>query len=114
MTDTILPSRRKRFARRAVLALAVVVLLLGWYVGAWLAVSRAAHDNWIRYPTAETAHWAFEPIVRYCHTDYLGADALCDLWWTINPPIVLPTDRGPRDFIAGNCWPLAPPESPDY
>jgi len=76
---------RRRIVRRAVMALAVVVLLPVWYVGSWLAISRAQRDRLIHPRTAQKISPAFRPIVDYCDTELPGSNTLRRLWWYLNP-----------------------------
>jgi hypothetical protein len=81
-------TRRRRIVRRAVMALAVVLLLPVWYVAAWLAVSRAAHDGMIRPATVLTIRPAFAPLITYCESELPAAAWLRGVWWRINPVTV--------------------------
>src|SRR5262245_60471502 len=83
-----LPQRMKnsrRIVRRAVMALAVVVLPV-WYVAAWLAVSRATHDGFISGPMAARLAPVFAPIRHYAgRYSGPGSRELYDAWWAVNP-----------------------------
>jgi hypothetical protein len=84
--------RKRRIVRRAVMALVVVVLLPVWYVGAWLAVSRAERDGLAASRTLERAYPVFVPLLRYCESDWPGADLLSRVWWKVNPETDLPDE----------------------
>ena len=59
------------------------VLLVVWYVGAWLLVSRAAREGMIGWGTAKLIRPAFAPLILYCDTRLPGGDAVSDLWHAV-------------------------------
>ena len=77
------PSRKRRFVRRVVLAVAIPVLLLLWYVGMWLAVSRAEHDGYIGSATAKSVRPAFVPLISYCAAELPASGLLRGAWWRV-------------------------------
>src|SRR5262245_60269751 len=77
--------RRRRIARRAMMALAGCVLLIAWYVGAWLAVSRAEHDGIVSKATAQRIRPVFVPLISYCDQEWPASGLLRGLWWRFNP-----------------------------
>lgn len=86
------------------MALAVVVLLSGWYVGAWLTVSRAAVHGIILPSTAESTRPLFRPLIAYCESDILGSDLMAAMWRKMNPP----TSIAAGTFIVIGTPPLSP------
>lgn len=103
------PTRRRRIVSRSVLALAVVALLVSGYVGAWLAVSRAARDGLIDKPVAKRIATVFSPIVSYCRAEQPGCELLSRLFWTVNPPVEFEFG-GPLAFYASPVpQPMRPP-----
>lgn len=104
--------RTRRVVRRIALTLAAVVLLLVWYVGAWLTVSRAEHDRMITAATARKVRPAFVPILKYCDSDLPGAGFLSHLWWSVNPPMLdFSQPRFPGPGVRGLYSALAPPQT---
>jgi len=83
---------RRRTIKRAALLLGVPVLLLSWYMSAWLTVSRAAHQGFISAATATEVAPAFKPILAYCSAGHPGAKSLKRVWWALNP--LQEVDRG--------------------
>jgi hypothetical protein len=81
------PSPRKRIVRRAVMAVAVVLLLPMAYVSAWLSASRAIHNGIISAHclVSNLGFVVFAPLMDYSGSDRPGSRQLFDLWWTINP-----------------------------
>jgi len=79
-------TRSRRIIRRAVMALAVVVLLPVWYVGTWLVLSRAAREDMIDGSMTAQIRPAFVPLIWYCNSDLAGAELLHDIWWTTAKP----------------------------
>jgi len=77
-------TRSRRIVRRAVMALAVAMLLPVWYVGSWLIVSKAANSGVISYKAALVIHPAFEPLNAYCLLGMPGSESLYHLWWSVN------------------------------
>jgi hypothetical protein len=86
MTEQPPNNRRspRRIVRRAVMALAIVVLLPVWYVGAWLAYSRAAQEELMPYPVQSGLAPLFRPAVAYADSEWPGALLLSNLWWKLN------------------------------
>lgn len=80
-------SRPRRIVRRAVMVVAVVVLLLAWYVGSWVLWPRVCDG--ILYGRAPTLVAAinrfFDPITSYSQSGCPGSDVLSRLWWWANP-----------------------------
>ena len=79
MTDPIPPSRRKRFARRAVIALVAVVLLVPWYVisyfGAWwLRINGTMSDGTFN----ALSESLYAPISWYEESESPGSDRIED------------------------------------
>src|SRR5262245_46063674 len=74
-------TRPRRIVRRAVIALAVVVLLVAWYVSAWLLVTHATQRSIIDGSVALRIRPVFEPLRRHAETRYPGASMLSQLWW---------------------------------
>jgi hypothetical protein len=78
------PLTRRRIVRRAVMALAGVVLVVASYVGWWClynwgrsnAVPVAGSRDYSRYD------WLFAPLIAYSGADHVGSDALriLDIW----------------------------------
>lgn len=85
-------SHPRRIIRRAVTALAVVVLLPVWYVGAWLVWPRIGDGSlYGRTPTLVAAiNRFFEPLDSYILTGNPGSDELNRLWWWANPEYFIP------------------------
>lgn len=77
----MLTTRSRRIARRVVLALAAMLLLLVWYVAGWLAVSHAARHWMIDANTTFDIRPFFAPLISYCDNGLPGGAALSDLWW---------------------------------
>lgn len=105
------PTRKRRIVKRVLLALGACVLLLASYVASWVCVSHAGLKRYIASATAEKTRPVFAPIIRYSDSDLPGADALCHLWWFVNPPVMMPAK--PDGFV-GYTAPLSPREPPDY
>jgi hypothetical protein len=103
------PTRKRRIVRRAVVALAVVVLLSSGYVFAWLIVSRAAHDGYLGPVHVRIARPMFDPLVRFCETDLPAANALCALWWNVNPRLIRSSRGQLESIMPGTCVEFAPP-----
>jgi len=97
--------RRRRTVRRVALCIAAVLLLPVWYVAAWLAVSRAAHDGYISVNSVAMVRPVFVPLKSYCDAKRPGGAVLRDLWWTVNDS---PGSSDP--FISGIRaeWLMAP------
>jgi hypothetical protein len=96
---------KRRFVRRVALCVSVVLLLPIWYVAAWLAVSRAAHDGYISVNSVALVRPVFVPLKSYCDAKRPGGAVLRDLWWTVNDS---PESSDP--FISGIRaeWLMAP------
>jgi hypothetical protein len=92
---------RPRIIRRAVMALAVVVLLPGWYVASWLSISRLADEGFVSRGTTNTIRPAFEPVLLYCECGMPGADVLTKTYWAVNP-------TPPDVFVSGERWQIYP------
>jgi hypothetical protein len=88
-------------------------MMRGWPnladAGAWMLVSRLALDKYISNATAEATRPVFSPLIRYCESDLPGAHALGNVWWHVNPPVMVPAR--PHGFIGYNA-PLSPPSLP--
>jgi len=101
------PSRKRRFARRAVLV--ATGLLPVWYVGAWLFVSWTFQDEcpfrWASRPFVHVTK-VFFPLVKYCESDLPGADLLGRLWWRVNAGQTTLYDNKTSTGAGG--WPIAP------
>jgi len=85
----------RRIVRRAVIALAGVVLLLGWYIGAWVCWPRIWAISYYRFPsgTLATIDRCFVPILWYTRTSYPGSRELSSLWWTVNADMYWTAER---------------------
>ena len=63
-------TRRRRIVRRAVMALAVVVLLVVWYVAAFASVSWSVGAGYISGKTDDVMqHTVFAPLRWYAYDD---------------------------------------------
>src|SRR5262245_60193839 len=75
-------TRPRRIVTRAVMVVAVVVLLEVGYVSAWIAATKASD-----YGTVSDAEFflpVFRPLIQYADSDLPGGTALSDLWWLAN------------------------------
>ncbi|MFO1092256.1 MAG: hypothetical protein U0992_02945 [Planctomycetaceae bacterium] len=102
-------TRKRRIVRRILWISLAIVLLPAWYAASWMMISRLALDNYISNSTAEATRPVFKPLLRFCESDLPGAHALSDLWWSVNPPVMMPAR--PHGFIGFNA-PLSPPQLP--
>jgi hypothetical protein len=93
-------SRKRRFVKRAVLAVAGVVLLVSGYVSSWFTVSWAERTGTIAPLTAERLRPAFFPVLQFCESDLPGAGILADAWWRMNPPVVVNAVSGNGEQVS--------------
>jgi len=110
MTNT----RPRRIVRRAVMTLVGIVLLIGWYVGAWLAVGHAEAKTLLSCTAVERIQPAFVPIIKYCESALPGSVFLERVWWKANPPTLKPvsTMASPTGVLVQ--WsPIMPPIPPE-
>lgn len=105
-TDAMPTTRRRRISRRAVMVLAVVVLLPVLYVGAWLSYSRAAQDELMPYAVQSPLALLFRPAVAYADSEWPGALLLSTLWWRLN--------ESPNGVLGSTDGIKIAPEHPDF
>lgn len=74
----ISPSRR-RIVRRAVMALAVVVLVPVGYVSSCLSFHYAQGADWLPLPVQKTANRIYWPLHIYAMSDWSGAKSYLEL-----------------------------------
>jgi len=89
-------TRRRRIVKRAVMALAGVVLLPVWYVLAWLTWPTIERNSVMSVPDAAPL---FVPIERYCEADLPGSSTLRKWDYEVNTKpiwVALTRTRGSR------------------
>lgn len=91
------------------LAMVLLLLLMGWYVSAWLAMSLAAQDGDLPRGALEASVPVFAPIVRYCELGLPGADSLSRLWHGVIEHIESAEDEEIEIVIGLRSGRIAPP-----
>ena len=69
-------TRRRRIVRRAVMALAVVVLLPVLYVGSIISASFAWGAGWLPGGMSPVLEAVNAPLIWYCESAYPGSDSI--------------------------------------
>lgn len=78
------PSQKRRSRNRLAILAAVLLLLPAYYVGTWLAVSKAATHHLIGFRVTSAVRSAFVPLIDYCNSDKPGARCLSRIYWWVN------------------------------
>jgi len=78
-------SRKRRVVRAMMLSLLIPLLLLAGYISTWIAVSRAARENFLSQDVILTLRPVFAPLIRFCESESPGGAELNRFWWRINP-----------------------------